>query len=86
MKKIDIRFACLDGKIKSISTSHNCEKFVSWEDEILRFGVVVKVSQHVLVVGNLWGNLDMGLPLTLALYLGVFRQWEDWVKMIRVST
>lgn len=31
-------------------------------------------------------NLGMALLLTLALYLGVFRQWENWIQMIFVFT
>lgn len=75
-EKTGIGFAWEDGKIQNIPTYHNCENFVAWEDENVRFGIVVQISQHVLVVA-VYGaamNLDMGLPLTLALYLKVFRQ------------
>lgn len=61
---------------------------VAWENEILRFGVVVKISQHVSVVADYGApmNLDTGLPFILILYLGGFRQWEDWIQMIVVPT
>ena len=61
---------------------------MAWENEILRFGVVVKISQHVSVVADYGAtmNLDTGLPFILILYLRGFRQWEDWIQMIVVPT
>lgn len=44
------------GKQQNIFTSRNCENFVSWEDEILRFGVIVKSTRFGCC--SLWGNCE----------------------------
>lgn len=62
--------------LKQSHLSSNCENFVVWKDDILWNYVVVKMSQHVLVV-TIYGttvSLGSGLSPCLVLYLGVFRQ------------
>lgn len=87
--KTVIAFACQhSGIYRTFSPLLSCENFLVREDELLRLGVVGKISRHVQVVAVYRAamSLGMALLLTLALYLGVFRQWENWIQMIFVFT
>lgn len=78
------------GKIKKISTFLivNCENSAAQDYEILR-AAVVACGEPAFFGCCIYGanmNLGMGLPLSSALYLGIFRQWEDWIQIVFMST